>query len=354
LSLAKLSVSSGYMPQAGCKKANAQMDERNQRSRARVFISCGQTKDSEELETAHRVGDRLRELGFDPYVAVEEQTLLGLKENLFPRLRDTEYFIFVDFGREKLVPRGRGKIGLVWSRKLERRGSLYSHQELALASYLDLPLLAFQEKGVKKNDGLLQSLQANLIQFTDRHLLPNVIADEVQRRHWDPEWRGELVLEREQGQFTDANRLEQPLGQQAGLIQGRFFHIDVRNRHRDKTAMNCYAYLEKAINLDTSVEIPLRAVEFKWAGLVLPNAHIPPGKARRFDAFWIPHHLPTKLQFNVYSDATDYIPHIEGEGRYEFSYLVLADNFPASRASFILSLNKSLSLTTFENSPVGR
>jgi hypothetical protein len=98
------------------------MDESNQRSRrARVFISCGQTKDSDELETAHKIRERLKELGFDPYIAVEEQTLRGLKENIFPQLQDSEYFVFVDFKREKLVPRHEGKTGP------KHRGSLFSH-----------------------------------------------------------------------------------------------------------------------------------------------------------------------------------------------------------------------------------
>jgi hypothetical protein len=228
-------------------------------------------------------------------------------------------------------------------------GSLFSHQELAVASYLNLPLFAFQEKGLKQNDGILQFLQANLIPFTDRNALPNVIADEVQRRNWNPQWRNELALDRELGQFTDAMRLEPLPGTQlVRSFPGRFFHIDVHNCHRTKTAANCYVYLEKARNLATSMETPLRAIEFKWAGYMLPNAHIPPGKTRRFDAFWIAHDLPTKLQFNVYSDATDYIPTIEGEGRYELTYLVLADGFPECRGTFILNLDKSLNLTTLE------
>jgi hypothetical protein len=73
--------------------------------RARVFISCGQTKDSDELETAQKIRDRLQELGFDPYIAVEEQTLSGLKENIFRQLQTAEYFVFVDFKRERLLPR---------------------------------------------------------------------------------------------------------------------------------------------------------------------------------------------------------------------------------------------------------
>ena len=137
-----------------------------------------------------------------------------------------------------------------------------------------------------------------------------------------------------------------PPGQQPRYFQGRFFHIDVRNRHRDKIATNCYVYLAKAINLNTSEEIPLETVEFKWTGYVLPNAHILPKQVRRFDAFWIAHDRPTQLQFNVYSDVTDYIPRIEGDGR---SYVVVADNFPASKGSFTLSLSKSLELTTLGN-----
>jgi hypothetical protein len=314
--------------------SNGQLNE----PQARVFISCGQAKESDEASVASRIASRLQELGFDPYVAVQEQTLRGLKENIFGQLSNSEYFIFVDFKRERLAS----------MEPHVHRGSLFSHQELAVASFLDIPVLALQELGVKQDDGILRFLQANAIPFTDRHLLPNVIADKVQERGWNPRWRNELVLVRESGQFSDANRVEYLQGQQR-FFPGRFFHIDVRNLHRNKTAANCYVYLEKATNLDTSVDVPVRAVEFKWAGYILPNAHIPPGTARRFDAFWISHDLPTKLRFNVYSDATDYIPSIEGEGRYELSYLVLADNFSASRRSFILTLSRSLNLTSLES-----
>jgi hypothetical protein len=95
------------------------MTTMNKTTRPAYSSVAGQTKNSEELETAHKVRDRLKELGFDPYVAVEEQTLRGLKENLFPRLRDSEYFVFVDFRRERLVPSVQRKLDLVWSRKME-------------------------------------------------------------------------------------------------------------------------------------------------------------------------------------------------------------------------------------------
>jgi hypothetical protein len=309
--------------------------------RARVFISCGQTKDSDELETAQKIRERLQTLGFDPYIAVEEQTLSGLKENIFRQLGAAEYFVFVDFKRERLVP--HGKPGSVGSSKPRHRGSLFSHQELALASYLDLPLLAFQEKGVKKDDGILRFLQANATTFTDRHLLPNVIADEVQKRSWTPHTRNELVLERDPAQSVDA----QVAGTQ---IVRRFYYVAVRNLHRHKTATNCYVYLEKVIRLGVpSVEIPFGSVELKWAGYTLPNAHILPQAARPFDALFTHHAQPTLVGFNVFSDSSLFgHPLIQAAGEYEFRYSVVSDNFPIARASLILSLSTTLDGTTLK------
>ena len=44
---------------------------------ARVFISCGQDKGTDEVQVARDIAAEFRKLGFDPYVAVEEQTLRG-------------------------------------------------------------------------------------------------------------------------------------------------------------------------------------------------------------------------------------------------------------------------------------
>ena len=143
------------------------------------------------------------------------------------------------------------------------------------------------------------------------------------------------------GQMVDG----QPQVHGTPEIRG-FFHIGVRNRHRDKTAINCYVYLEKASKLDSPTEIHLNAVELKWAGYLWPNAHIPANTARRFDACWIPHKHPSQLQFNTFSDSTEFIPYVAGEGRYELRYSVITDNFPIARGSFILSLDRRLASTS--------
>jgi len=70
--------------------------------KARIFISYGQRKQTNETEIAKKIADELEHMGFDPYVAVQEQTLRGVKENIF-QLANSEYFIFIDFKREKLL-----------------------------------------------------------------------------------------------------------------------------------------------------------------------------------------------------------------------------------------------------------
>jgi hypothetical protein len=203
--------------------------------------------------------------------------------------------------------------------------------------------MAFQEAGVKKDDGIIAFLQTNAYSFADRSILPDSIVAKVQERGWDPHWRNELILERDPKQHTDPYHL-------AFQKQTRYFSIEVRNRHRNKVARNCYVYLEKAIKLEPLREIPLKAVEIKWAAYTLPNANIPPGTVREFDAFFIVHDKPEKLNISsMFTDAPWFIfPQIEGKGLYELQYVVVSDNFPAARGKFKLNLGGSIHLTTLE------
>ena len=266
--------------------------------KTKIFISCGQSKVSDEVEIAHRIAERIHSLGYEPYVAVEEQSLRGVKENIFSQLETSEYLVFIDFKREQIVC-GEEKLF---------RGSLFSHQELALASYLDIPLLAFQERGVKKDDGLMRFLQGNCISFSDRHLLPSVVSDEISRRKWTSDWKNSLCLERDPKQYSDATI---PDGRLC-----RYFHIDVNNLHHRKTAINCCAYLENVYDVENKKEISIRTVEFKWAGYIMPYASIMPRSCRSIDAFFVSHSSPTRMMFNIYTDSTHFVPRIIGPGNY--------------------------------------
>ena len=223
---------------------------------ARVFISCGQA-DNSEIQAAKEVAARLEALGFTPYIATEQHSLLAIRENVFPRLTDTEYFLFIDFRRER--------VGRRLTRPSEFRGSLFSHQELAVASYLEKEVIVFQEKGVKRLDGLIGHLQANCIEFADRSALPDLVAEQVHRQSWSPDWRNQLVVTLNDPAYSDA-KTQHP-------VMGRFFHMRVFNRHHRRTARDCFGYIRSVVANSNGKSVPFEGVELKWAGYIFPAAN---------------------------------------------------------------------------------
>jgi len=304
--------------------------------RARVFISCGQQKGTDEVEIAHRIFEKLEKMGFEPYIAVEEFSLKGVKENIFRRLSESEYFIFIDFKRERLFKPKNGN----FEDTGKHRGSLFSHQELAIATFLDIEALAFQEEGVKENDGILKFIQANCIKFKDRHLLPDVIAEKVREKGWDPSWRNELLIERDDDDWEDAIDLQMNK-------KSRWYHIKVRNLHRREIARDCVAYLEKIKDLSTGEVKTSELVEFKWKGVNSPRVAIPPKKFRFLDAFHIYYDSQNIVHLGINPFVVDFSGYYElyklrGPGTFELTYVVFSENFSPAKATFKLQIGERL------------
>jgi hypothetical protein len=285
--------------------------------KTRVFVSCGQSTNDNEYELAKRIGQLLDSLGYDPYVAVAEQTLRGVKENIFARLSESECFVFVDFKRD-LLPDG------------SHRGSLFSHQELSIAAYLEKPLIAFQEEGVRL-EGVLAFVQGNCTKFSDRDKLFPMIADKVSK-NWRPDWRNQIRIARDPNQFADA------LHKHPNFPQGRpvrYFHLEVKNDHCSKTAFNSYAYLEKIIDVKTGKAVDLKLVEFKWRGVVFPNVVIPYKSSRELDAFLVYHDSPAQLHLGAFTDSPEHVKSLR-PGDYELTFVVHSQNFDVTSSTFRL------------------
>jgi hypothetical protein len=305
---------------------------------ARVFISCGQQKGTDEVEIAHKIAEKLEKMGFEHYIAVEEQSSKGVKENIFRRLRESEYFIFIDLKRERLFKLKNGS----FENTDKYRGSLFSHQELAIATFLDIEPLLFREKDVKEDDGILKFIQSNCIEFTDRHLLPDVVAEKVRERKWNPNWRNELLLERDNGDFQDVRyvgREERP---------ARFYHIKVKNLHQQKIARDCVAYLERIKDISTGEAKPLELVEFKWKGVNTPRIAIPPKESRNLDTFHIYYDSQNIVHLGINPFVVDFTGYYElyrlrGPGTFELTYVVFSENFSPARAMFKLNIGNQLS-----------
>jgi len=287
--------------------------------KARVFISCGQKRGTDEIITAHKIGEALEKIGYKAYVALEQHNLGGLRENIFREIENSEYLVFVDFKRDQL---NCGEL---------HRGSLFCHQELAVASYVnpDRKILAFHEKGVKQPDGMMNALQVNSQEFVNRDLLPDVIAHRAEQ-NWNPHWRNGLGLYRN------------PEEHGAAHVNGKeieYFHIRVRNLHSRKSALNCYVYLAQAIDLSTNTPIPVPTIELKWAGIMRPNALILSGSWRDFDALLIDHEDPRRARFNVFADSPHFEPRIEHCTDVELTYAVVSQNFLPARITCRLHLD---------------
>jgi len=275
--------------------------------KAKVFISCGQHSPAERKVAGH-VAQVLEELGFEAYVAIGEQTLEGLRENIFWNLETSEYFLFIDFKREQL------------DNSSERRGSLFSHQELALASYLELNVLAFQQRGVKKEDGLMRFLQANAIPFGRPGELPDLVKSRVKEIGWRSDWKNSLRLELCKPPFADARH--------GGKNEwSRYFHLDVTNLHYRKPALMCSALVRSMVDRSSGTPVDFRMVELQWAGSSQPFAVIPPGLTRQVSLGSVPHTRPGVFEFNTFSMSYQYMPPLQGPAEWEIEYVVTSTNF---------------------------
>ena len=145
-----------------------------------VFICCGQQKDTEEIEIARQICSSLKEHGYEPYIAVEQQCLLGVTDHIFDRIAKSEYFLFIDFRRDELNLGSQNG-----DENGKYRGSLFSHQELAIASFLGKNVVAFKEQGVSR-EGISSYIMANASVFSDRKSPPKCVMGKAKEGNWNP------------------------------------------------------------------------------------------------------------------------------------------------------------------------
>lgn len=350
--------------------------------KARVFISCGQSNVS-ETKVANDIRTMLENANYEPYVATQDHSASGLKENIFKKLSEAEYYLFIDFKREKM---GTDKEG-----NDVHRGSLFTNQELAVASSLDLKMLGFQEEGVERQ-GILNEIQLNCPKFrgNEKDKLANIIHQVIiNSPDWKPNWRKELAMEPspqyKSGSKARVELTEEPQPDASDLRAmfgwawrqavtaipkakaktagkktyktnnrpARFYQIIVKNNHKDKIANNCIAYIESAQKLRPQEEEIIDytedkvRVELKWAGMTTFGVPIPPNTFRRFDAFYFfvdtPHEIYLAIN-DFIIDNTDIVLDYKlvGIGDYLLKFIVYSDTFQPCRANFILHVDQDL------------
>lgn len=309
--------------------------------KTRVFISCGQTRDSEEERIANALKERLEHAGFqNPYVAINEQTTSGFKENILSKLEVSEYFIFIDFKREALFSSNNIEPLKDRSGRNVHRGSLFSNQELAIAISQDKRIIAFQEDTVIERDGMYSVAQINPIRFSSRERIVDIVMEKVIENRWDPNWRDEIEMTREDNDFSDVLYGNDP------SKPARFFHIRAINRNKYKTARNCVCFIKKVIHNSTGEVHTMQLVEIKWKIIRTADVHIPPQEYRKFDAFFVIKNGYDKIYLGYNRNIIDY-PQIDVEyrlsipGDYTVYYEIYSENFRPTINAFHFHLPES-------------
>lgn len=279
----------------------------------KVFISCGQATD-EEVEVASQVQEWFRGQGFDPYVALESQTIRDVNLGIIGELRQSDYYVFVDFPREQL----RSDQGE------ESRGSLFTNQELAIAYLLGFEEAIFLQHGSIRREGLLKYMASNAARFKDPIEVQELVSSLVARRGWDPDYSRHL--------------LPKNLRWNNGLIQyghlvGKFLYIDIENRRRDQGALNAVARLayitnsagDRIVSPDPS---PLKAsARRSFVQVIWPESY------GTWDLLNVSSTDEGRVYLNSELDISPKGPIISEYGSYLLDYEVFAEGFSPLRFS---------------------
>lgn len=285
---------------------------------AQIFVSCGQA-DTRERDAAGRIKAFLVAQGFDVYVAIRTQSIQDVNSGIIKQLERSDYYLFIDFRRERLGP----------DRDAEARGSLFTHQELALAYRSGFErVLFFQERGTRL-EGLLRYLAANPILFDSVDQLVEQLPTALTERGWESDYSRHLAATRP--------RWSEGIIRYGELI-GHFLYIDVENRRPDIPAYDTVARLEfirppSGDKYICSNRSHLKATgQPGFAQIIWPESH------GAFDLLMLNQEVTWHLYLNNALDVTPRSPIIKERGLYALEYAVLARDFPLLKFTVELEL----------------
>lgn len=270
---------------------------------ARVFISCGQN--NSELAIAQKVAAWFESKGYRPFVALEAQGLQDVNSGTIAELRRSDYLVFIDFCRETLGE-NRGC-----------RGSLYSHQELAIAHALGLKeAIFFREQGVRV-EGISRFMAANAIEFKEHSELIDRLARSVVDRRWSPDYSRNLIV----GPLRWHGTIRTP------RLCGRFLFVDIQNRRSD-IAHGAVARLSR-LRVAGRDEAPSPNMSpLKVTGQVNAFSQtIFPDSHGAFDLLCVDVELGSRVYLNTALDLPVVPPLLDEAGEHSLFYEVVAIGF---------------------------
>lgn len=277
---------------------------------ARVFISCGQAIPEERL-AAQNISDWLRSQGYQPYVAVNVQTIPELNSGIIGALKESDYYLFIDFPREKLPGTN------------QYRGSLYTHQELAAAYVLEFSKIILISHESSIDEGIKKFIVSNSPRFKSADEVPELVKKAISASDWTPSfsrhmsasirWGGECV-------FRDHTTGS------TGRIT-KVLHGDVRNHRNELPARHTLCRLVEIRTPEGGLESPDRSL-LKASGRSGYEHTIWPNSAEPFDLLGIDLQNPGTVFLHSSMDLVPRNPIIRTIGTYMLRFEVCSEGFP--------------------------
>jgi len=291
----------------------------------RVFVSCGQATDEERV-TTRLIADMLCSQGFSPYVATQIQTILDLNGEIIRELKQADYYLHINFRREKLAGSD------------EFRGSLFAHQELALAYGLGFDKMLFLGQTGVRNEGMLAFIVSNTPKFENHAEAVDAAKRAIESAGWVPSYSRNLVAQRlrwgPQVQYGD----------HTGQRPVQVLYVDIVNRRSDLGAIGAVARLSTIAERGQTRVSPDRS-HLKATGYPGYEQTIFPGSHAAFDLLALVLNQPNTVTLNSALDVSPRSAILSAPGEYVLEYEVFANAFP------VLSFGVHLRIRDW---PVGR
>jgi hypothetical protein len=301
----------------------------------KVFVSCGQATRTER-KAAGEIGDLLKAKGFQPYVAIETQSIEDVNFEIISNLKSSDYYVFVDFRREVIKKKLFGSAVY--------RGSLFTNQELALTYILSFQKVMFiQQTGIRL-EGIAKYIASNARSFSDPSSIALILEEEIGKRRWSPSYSRHLVPSR-----VELSQSPALFGDHTTGPNGRLSFIclvDIENRRVDRAAMGSIARLASIVYPNRSRVVSPDRTHLKWAGQPGFLRSMLPESTERLDAFSIDANDRLKVFLHSAADIHPREPIIAGStGMHVLHYEVYSEGFPLLEFDLHLELTGSIGST---------
>ena len=167
-----------------------------------------------------------------------------MNSSIISELKGADYYIFIDFPRETL---GDSKDEI-------RRGSFFTHQEMAIAYILGFERALFLRHKDVKLEGFLQYTASNAMMFSTFQEIVGIVERAIAERNWTPDYTRHLIA----ANLRWSEGIIQYRSHSTGeLFVGRFLSIDIKNRRSDLAAYNTVARLDSIKDVNENL-LPLK------------------------------------------------------------------------------------------------